>query len=197
MIHRKRTHKDITDERILEIWEEVKREAKRLYPQHFENCEPELYQDSSYSHLGLCSQSFSNTRERSVDKIKQTRCIITISSNLGQDYEQIRKTICHELGHFVAPREKHSHLWKVRADKIGAHWGIKCERVTDNETFNAASKEARKEVESKTAYKYRVYCPQCGAEWKYKSNCGIIQNPYSYRCGTCKASLKSEKIKEV
>ena len=54
MIYRKRTHKDVTDGRILEIWKEVKEEARALYPQYFEHCEPELYQDNSYSHLGLC-----------------------------------------------------------------------------------------------------------------------------------------------
>jgi predicted SprT family Zn-dependent metalloprotease len=190
MIQRKRTHKDITDEKILQIWEEVKEEAKTLYPQHFEHCEPELYQDSSYRHLGLCAQAYANTRERNVDKIKQTRCIITISSNLKQDYNQIRKTLCHEMGHFVAPREHHSHLWKARADKIGARWGCVSERLTNNETFNVA----RAEIKKNTEYKYRVYCPACGAEWKYKSNCKIVQSPDRYRCGTCKTTLKSEKI---
>ncbi len=194
MIHRKRTHKDITDEQILKIWEEVKEEAKTLYPQHFEHCEPELYQDSSYRHLGLCSQSYANSHEMNVDKIRQTRCIITVSSNLGQDYDQIRKTICHELGHFVAPKEHHSHLWKARADKIGARWGLECTRCTNNETFNAASQQAREEATKRTEYKYRVYCPKCGTEWKYKSNCKIVQSPDRYRCGACKTTLKSEKI---
>jgi predicted SprT family Zn-dependent metalloprotease len=172
------------------MWDEVKEEAKALYPHHFESCEPELYQDSSYRHLGLCSQSFVNSREMNVDKIKQSRCIITISSNLGQDYEQIRKTLCHEMGHFVAPKEKHSRLWKARADKIGARWGLVSERLTNNETFNAARAEIKKNAE----YKYRVYCPTCGAEWKYKSNCKIVQSPDRYRCSACKVSLKSEKI---
>lgn len=190
MVHRKRTHKDITDNQIIKIWQEVKEEAKRLYPHYFEDCEPELYQDGSYRHLGLCSQSYSNSGERNVDRIKQTRCIITISSNLGQDYDQIRKTLCHELGHFVAPKEHHSYLWKARADKIGTRWNIVNERLTDNETFNAARAEIKKSIE----YKYRVYCPKCGAEWKYKSNCGIVKSPSRYCCSACKTNLKSEKI---
>ena len=192
MIHRKKTHKDITDKRILEIWEEVKAEAKALYPHFFEDCEPELYQDSSYSHLGLCSQSYSNPREKNVDKIRQLRCIITISSCLGQDYDQIRKTLCHELGHFVAPKEHHGHLWKARTNKIGTRWGFNAERCTNNETFNNAAKEMRAKKSSE--YKYKVYCPKCGTEWKYKSKCGIVQNPARYRCSACKASLISAKI---
>ena len=192
MIYRKRTHKDITDERILEIWAEVKAEARALYPHHFEHCEPELYQDSSYSHLGLCSQSFANPNERNVDKIKQSRCIITISSCLGQDYNQIRKTLCHELGHFVSPKEHHGYLWKARADKIGARWNIEASRCTNNETFNKAAKQMR--AERSGDYKYRVYCPECSTEWKYKTRCQIVQNPQRWRCSKCKSNLKSEKI---
>ncbi len=194
MIYRKKTHKDVTDAHILEIWEEVKAEAEMLYPQYFKDCDPELYQDSSYSHLGRCSQSFHNPNERNVDKIRHSRCIITISSNLQQDYDQIRKTLCHELGHFVAPKEDHGYLWKVRANKIGERWGLKAERLTNNQTFNSAAKQARKERQNKSEYKYRAYCPDCGAEWKYKTKCNIIQNPQRWRCSVCKAKLESEKI---
>ncbi len=192
MIYRKRTHKDITDERILEIWAEVKAEARSLYPHFFEQCEPELYQDSSYSHLGLCIQSYKNPRERVVDKIKQTRCIITISSHLGQDYDQIRKTLCHELGHFVAPKNYHDHIWKVRANKIGARWGLEAERCTDNETFNNAAKQMR--AKKSNNYKYIVYCPECGNEWKYKTQCKIVKSPSRYMCSDCKKNLKVKTI---
>ena len=192
MIHRKKTHKDITDKRILEIWDEVKSEAKVLYPRYFDSCEPELYQDSSYSHLGLCSQSYSNPSEKNVDMIKQSRCIITISSCLGQDYDQIRKTLCHELGHFVAPKEHHSYLWKARANKIGSRWGINAERCTDNETFNNAAKQMRASKGSE--YKYKVYCPECKTEWLYKTFCQIVQKPGRYRCGKCHTHLESIKI---
>lgn len=194
MIQRKRTHKDVTDPRILEIWEEVKAEAKALYPQYFEGCEPELYQDNSYKHLGLCSQSFHNYYEKNVDKIRHSRCIITISAKLGQDYDQIRKTLCHELGHFVSPKEKHGYLWKSRADRIGKRWGFEATRLTRNETFSNAARQAREEVKKKTEYKYRLYCPECGTEWKYKTKCEKIQNPDRWRCGKCKTTLKSVAI---
>lgn len=192
MIHRKRTHKDIIDKRILEIWDEVKDEAKRLYPYYFEYCEPELYQDSSYRHLGLCIYECANPREKNVDKLRFSRCIITISSCLGQDYDQIRKTLCHELGHFVAPREHHSYLWKARANKIGARWGFEMTRCTNNETFNNAAKQLK--AERSRDYKYKVYCPDCGTEWKYKTRCQIVKNPNRYLCSKCKINLKSAKI---
>jgi predicted SprT family Zn-dependent metalloprotease len=194
MIHRKRTHKDITDPKILQIWNECKAEARVLYPQYFEWCEPELYQDSSYRHLGLCSTSLSNPRERNVDKMRHERCIITISEKLGQDYDQIRETLCHELGHFVAPKENHSYLWKVRANKIGARWGLTTSRLSDNETFKKAAQQAREEVRKNATYKYRLVCPSCGLDWKYKSNCKAVQTPGRYRCPKCKTTLKSEKI---
>ena len=192
MIHRKRTHKDITDKRILEIWEEVKTEAKSLYPQYFDHCEPELYQDNSYSHLGLCIYEYSNPREKNINKIRHSRCIITISSCLGQDYNQIRKTLCHEIGHFVAPKEHHGYLWKVRTNKIGERWGFEAERLTNNTTFNNAAKEIRSSRSGE--YKYRVYCPDCNTEWKYKTNCQIVKSPNRYLCSKCRTKLKSEMI---
>ena len=193
MIYRKRTHKDVTDPKILEIWEEVKAEAKKLYPRYFETCEPELYMDNSYTHLGLCSINIQNPKEKNVDAIRLNKCIITISSNLKQDYHQIRRTLCHELGHFVSPREYHGYLWKVRADKIGARWGLVASRTTTNETFHQAAKEMRtaKRASSK---KYRLYCPKCSMEWVYNRRSKAVQNPDNYCCPRCKSSLKSEVL---
>lgn len=193
MINRKRTHKTVTDVKILEIWEEVVAEAKRLYPAYFEDCTPELYHDSSYSHLGRCSYSLKNPIENNVDKLRYSRCIITISTNLKQDYQQIRKTLCHELGHFVAPREHHGYLWKIRANKIGAKWGFDAERCTSNETFHEAAKQAR--AARRSNYQWRLFCPECGSDWKYKTECNAIKNPTRYICRKCRCHLKSERIK--
>ena len=190
MIYRKRTQKDVTDSKIIEIWNECLEETKRLYPRYFENCAPELYMDNSRTHLGRCAYSMINPYERNVDKIRYARCIITISSNLKQDYEQIRKTICHELGHFVTPKEHHSYLWKVRSDKIGERWDYKATVRSDSETFQKAILEAPK----KTVFKYMVYCPHCFANWKYKSLCCIVREPQRYQCGKCKVKLQSKKI---
>lgn len=194
MIYRKKTYKDVTDPRIWEIWEEVKDEARCLYPQYFEHCDPELYHDSSYSHLGLCTTSFSNPSERNIDKIRHSRCIITLSTNCGQDYDCIRRVLCHEVGHFVSPKEHHGYLWKVRADKIGKRWGYEASRLTDNEAFHNAAQQARAEANKCNPYKYRLYCPDCGAEWKYKTNCDAVRRADKYRCSKCKTNLKSEKI---
>lgn len=194
MIYRKRTHMDVTDQHIWEIWEEVKEEAEWLFPQYFEHCEPELYMDNSYTRLGHCWQSIENPYERNVDKRRASGCFIIISSLLGQDYEQIRKTLCHEFGHFVSPKENHSYLWKVRAEKIGERWGYEMTRCSNNETFREAAKEARIDVANRSVYRYRVFCPHCNAEWKYKSNCKTVQYPWLYRCAKCKCDLMSERI---
>lgn len=194
MIYRKKTYKDVTDPRIWEIWEEVKDEARCLYPQYFEHCDPELYHDNSYSHLGYCSWSLANPSERNINNIRHSRCIITLSTNCGQDYDCIRKVLCHEIGHFVAPKEHHGYLWKVRADKIGKRWGYEASRLTDNETFNKAAKQIKIETDIRNPYKYRLYCPECGTEWKYKTHCNAIRRPEQYRCSKCKSNLKSEQI---
>jgi transposase-like protein len=83
-------------------------------------------------------------------------------------------------------------LWKARANKIGARWGFEMTRLADNETFNNAAKEMRASKSSE--YKYKVYCPDCGTEWKYKTNCQIVQSPGRYVCSQCNTSLKSIKI---
>ena len=194
MIHRKRTHKDVTDPKILEIWHEVIDEAKRLYPKYFDVCTPELYHDSSYRHLGLCSSSLKNPKEKNVDKMQHSRCIITISTNMKKDYECIRKVMCHEIAHFVAPRQNHGYLWKARANKIGAKWGYEASRLTCNETFSEAAKEIR--ASHNNPYKYRLFCPKCGAEWKYKTKCTAIKYPHGYRCRKCYLQLKAEEIKQ-
>lgn len=189
MIYRKKTYKDVTDSKILAIWTEVLDETKKLYPRYFETCEPELYMNNSYRHLGRCSWSTKNPNEKNVDAIRFDRCIITISGNLGKDYDQIRKTICHELGHFVAPKEHHSYLWKVRTDKIGTRWGYTASRLTNNETFQ----QARHAIKAQK-YKYKLYCPTCGAEWKYTRECNATRYPHTYRCSKCHTNLKLEKM---
>jgi predicted SprT family Zn-dependent metalloprotease len=112
---------------------------------------------------------------------------------MKQDYDCIRKVMCHEVGHFVAPKQNHGYLWKARADKIGAKWGFEASRLTSNETFHEAAKQAR--ATRANNYKYRLYCPQCGIEWKYKTECNAIKHPIWYQCRKCRCSLKSEKIK--
>lgn len=194
MVYRKKTYKDVTDPKIWAIWEEVQDEAKSLYPRYFEDCEPELYQDNSYKHLGYCWQTFRNAYESNVDKVRATRCIILLSQRLGQDYDEIRSVLCHEFGHFVSPKEDHGYLWKVRADKIGSRWNIEASRLSNNETFKESAKQARAERKTRSVDKYRVFCPECNAEWKYKSNCKIVQHPGRYLCSKCKTSLKSAKI---
>lgn len=194
MLNRKRTQKDVTDPRILEIWEEVKAEALHLFPEYFEYCTPELYQDNSTSRMGCCSQSYRNIAVRNINKIRANRCIITISSYLGQDYDEIRDTLCHEMGHFVAPGANHDWRWESRANRIGQKWDIKVNRLGDNETFEKAAEQARLEVAKKHPYKYRLYCPSCNAEWKYKTNCEAVKNPRRYQCSKCKIKLQSEQI---
>ena len=55
MIDKKRTWKDCEDQKILAIFNEIKDEAKRLYPQYFESTVYKFYIDSSTSHLGRCA----------------------------------------------------------------------------------------------------------------------------------------------
>lgn len=197
MIYKKRTYKHVMDDKIWEIYQEVEAEAEYLYPQYFETCRPELYHNSSCRSLGRCVQSFQNPKERNVNKIRTNKCFILLSEHLGTDYDEIRSVLCHEFGHFVAPRENHGYLWKVRADKIGERWGIKASRLSGNEDFITTTREILKEKRNHTQYKYRLYCPECGAQWRYKTNCQAVQKPERYQCAKCKTKLKSEKIKEM
>lgn len=101
----------------------------------------------------------------------------------------LKNTICHELIH-SAPECvycRHRGLWKEYCKVMEDNYPNKY--IIRRTTY---SKEYVEELRKKEVnpYKYEVYCPKCGATWRRKSKCKLIQHPNYYSCGRCNTDLK-------
>lgn len=104
---------------------------------------------------------------------------------------ELKSTICHELIHScdkcVNTQCHHKGLWKIYASRMEVNYPNKylIKRTTYSKQYNEA---LRKKKEN--SYKYEVYCPKCGATWRRKSKCKLVQHPNYYSCGRCNTDLK-------
>ena len=191
--HRKKTWKDCRDLKILTIFNEVKEETMRLYPEYF-NTNIEFYIDSSTKNLGKCTGEFDKTTIQNKYGYKnhfqniRWKNVAIILSKYVTDLTAIRNTIVHEFGHLVAPKEKHSCCWETRANKIGAKWGIKCTRLAnakDSKSFKAAI------IEDSVQKGHSVVCTGCGYIAHRTRMCDIIRHPQNWKCGICGSKFKN------
>lgn len=189
MIEKKRTWKECEDKKIVQVYEEVKAEAQRLYPEYFENCVYELYIDGSTKHLGQCQYEYNKSTiynkygyKNHFGFLRNSKVVILLSKYVDADHA--RNTLVHEFGHAVTPSEGHSSSWLNRANKIGAKWGETCNRLAEGEDL-----ESFRENKPERKYKYAIECPQCGRQWKYQRLCYAVEHPSRYRCSVCKVNL--------
>ena len=194
MITKKRTWYECTDKKILTIYEEVIAEAKKLYPQYFD-CELRFFLDSSTKHLGFCQTHIKEETYMSkfgfpnhLEYLRYDDAVIVLSKYVT-DEKAIRSVLVHEVGHFVSPKEHHSYLWKTRADKIGAKFGIKCQRLANEEETKAFQEIKSKEVKKE----YTVVCKGCGKIVKRQRMCSIIEHPELWKCGNCGEHFTRQK----
>lgn len=114
------------------------------------------------------------------------------------------QTIIHEISHITVYEhnkkndeqrwaEGHSGLWRSHYYKIGKKFGLKLSDITRLSDFSSIGVELT-ERKSTTSYKYSLYCPKCGKQWLYKTNCDCIKRPYRWQCQKCKQKLESKKI---
>lgn len=200
MINRKRTWKDCEDPKILAVYNEVMTEAKRLYPEYFENTRYRFYIDSSTRHLGRCCYEFNKDTLWSPYGFKNhcgfIRCtdVVILLSKYLQDIRQVTSTLVHEAGHAVTPRDNHSSLWLTRSNKIGEKFGIKIEGKFANKEevadFNANMKKAHVQREQT---KYTIRCKCCGNIFHRKRMTEFVKYPWLWKCGKCNGEL--ERIK--
>ena len=171
-------------QKIREIYNEVMQEAIRLGLWPADKEYPPIYVHKATKCLGNCWY-------RWVSGVGWF-CSIALSSLLVDKCQisDIRKTIVHEVAHAICPGEHHNWHWKMTADRIGRAWGYTINRLSENEDFAAAARE----VKAKSVYRYELYCPCCGATWKYKNICQAVKQPYLYKCGKCKENLSSREI---
>lgn len=177
-----------TNPTILAIFDEVKARAKELYPEHFENYTITLVVRETRRQLGSCTflNYASNNKNAGCSPL---RAEISISKYL-RDEEYVRRVLVHEFGHFVAPNQHHSAIWKMRADKIGAKWGIVCHtKATYEEFFAFRLGQAFYQEEKTPTPKYMLVCQQCG-NVIYRSRLSkSVRRPDKYKCGRCGGKL--------
>lgn len=107
--------------------------------------------------------------------------------------DKIRKTIVHEVGHMLAPGDKHGYYWYVRTNRLGGKWGYEASRLEHDEEMNNAMNAAKRAVAS--VYKYELVCPKCGKVCgQYKSCCDAVKHPQRWRHKACGTPLISRPI---
>ena len=103
----------------------------------------------------------------------------------------LENTILHELLHTVKGCQDHGAKWSHYADIVNREYGYDIRR-TDGDVDDAAAKLAKAQV--RNSYKYKVFCPSCGAKWLYSRASKTVQHPDWYRCGKCKTTLQVEYL---
>ena len=180
----KRGWKPVTSGRIYNLYMEVVNRAQEL-ELWGKVCPPPLFTRKSTKSFGTCFVKKNGGKSDGAIVLNE------MLANYSDD--QIRKIIVHEVAHAVCPWEHHSELWRNTADSIGQKWGYKTERLNTDEELCA---DIAKMNEEKNPYKYELYCPKCGAVWKYKRMCKSVKHPENYWCDNDKTKLLCRKVKK-
>ena len=97
------------------------------------------------------------------------------------DIKNVKTVICHELIHSALGfNEHHGDVFQY------------CSRRMDELGYTIHTRD-HFEWDRRKAYKYVLYCPNCGLQWGYKTKCDRIKNPSKYMCPRCFSDLKSER----
>ena len=187
----KRGWHEITKGRIFDLFKEVLREAdnQRLTDWARLAAPPRLFLHKSIRNLGTCW---------SIRNPDGTYYISILLSDyiLECPDDKVRSVIVHEVGHMVAPGEKHGYLWHVRTNRLGAKWGYTASRLEKDEELNGAMTAARSAVQ-KSPFKYELVCPECHKVCaQYKSMCNAIKYPSRWRHKLCGTKLISRAIEQ-
>lgn len=114
-----------------------------------------------------------------------------LDENLVTNEKEVKDTIIHEMFHAVYPRDGHKGMWKTKTQEFNRVSGYNIKRTGSYRNLGLTEK-GLKSLDS--GYKYKVICPDCGREWRYKRKTNAVK--YYDRCGCpyCKiyGSLKLE-----
>ncbi|MGN0796717.1 MAG: hypothetical protein ACI4M5_00770 [Christensenellales bacterium] len=172
-----------TNPETLAIFEEVKEQAKELFPEYFANYTITLVVRETRRQLGCCA--FLNHASNNNSGDTPRRAEISISKYLTEE-EYIRRVLVHEFGHFVTPGQRHTATWKARADKIGEKWGIVCHtKATFEETIAFEMSKKQYNLANEPRPKYMLVCQQCGNAIFRTRLSKSVRRPDKYKCGRC------------
>ena len=105
--------------------------------------------------------------------------------------KSLENTILHELLHTVKGCQNHGTKWTHYADIVNRKYGYEIQRV-DGDVDDASIALAKAQM--RNSYKYKVFCPTCGAKWLYSRKTKTVSHPDWYRCGRCKTTLEVEYL---
>lgn len=103
--------------------------------------------------------------------------------------KSVKETMMHEVLHCAKDGFKHTGSWKRYANMVNERYGYNVKRLDSYEDKGMERPEVKMSI-----YKYEMYCPVCGASWKYKTLCEAIRRPSRYKCCRCHEDLKSRKL---
>ena len=184
----KRGWREVTDGPIYDLFMEVIEEAMNidLIPSTTKEL-PRLFIHKSVRALGTCYN------HRNPDGSYSTSILLS-EYILDCPKEKVRKTIVHEIGHMLAPGDKHGYYWYAKTNRLGRKWGYTASRLEHDEEMNNAMNAARKAA-NEVAYKYELVCPKCGAVCgRYKHMCKAVQYPQQWRHSKCGTALIAREI---
>lgn len=174
---------------LYELVEKVKKDMDQAHVPYNDEC-PIKLNDRLSRALGRCRYKRNYLDERRPYVIE----IQTLYLEHGTEQE-LMSTICHELIHSASDcvYSGHTGNWKRYAEIMEKCYPNKyiIKRLT---TVGNQYANAKKEKQKDSSYKYEAYCPKCGASWKRKSKCRLIEFPMLYKCGECKVNLESRKL---
>ena len=118
------------------------------------------------------------------------RSTIEISDMLfeAKNPKALITVVIHELLHTINPYAHHGGEWAEGAKKMNALYGYNIKRASSPADYQVEYEAVKKH------YKYRVYCPVCGASWRYERRCQSTERAHAYRCGCGHKGLEVESL---
>lgn len=202
----KNTWKICASKEHIELYYKIINKARELgYLKGAET--PPLYTcKQSTRALGWCSYKIVYGVPYTYSKSITSNGICISEGFLSLEASKATETLVHEIAHFCS-------AWKYGEDgvhhnarfrSIGNHigWFFDVEIDTHTTNHEIANSVLKKRVETKTLYKYELYCPVCGKVFnQYKTECNAIKYPSRYYHKNCPkgvypaTKLSSRKIK--
>ena len=183
MYPKRKGWKAVTSGRVFDLYREVVSCAQDL-GLWGNQAPPPLYTRKSASSFGSC---FNRKNSKGEEEI----ALVLNELLLGYSDDQIREVIVHEFAHAICIGHHHDSYWKKTANAIGKKWGYKITPRCKDAQLNAAIFQLK---DAKHPYEYELYCPVCGATWKYRRMCEAVRHPEKYWCQKDKTTLRSRKI---
>lgn len=114
-----------------------------------------------------------------------------LDEKLVTNEKEVKDTIIHEMFHAVYPYDGHKGMWKLKTQQFNKKAGYNIKR-TGSYSNLGLTEEGLKSVDS--GYKYKIVCPDCRREWRYKRKSKVVANLSACACPYCKITGALELV---